>query len=31
VAGTYQAIRELKDGQVVREQPATGADSAKKP
>jgi HlyD family secretion protein len=23
VAGTYQAIRELKDGQLVREQPAT--------
>jgi HlyD family secretion protein len=30
VAGTYQAIRELKDGQVVREQPATTADSAAK-
>jgi len=30
VAGTYQAIRELKDGQVVREQPAATADSAAK-
>ena len=27
VAGTYQAIRELKDGQLVREQPKTPADT----
>jgi HlyD family secretion protein len=28
VAGTYQAIRELKDGQLIREQPATPATPA---
>lgn len=27
VAGTYQAIRELKDGQLIREQPATPTDT----
>jgi HlyD family secretion protein len=30
VAGTYQAIRELKDGQVIREQPATAATTETK-
>ncbi len=31
VAGTYQAIRELKDGQVIREQPAATATETKTP
>lgn len=31
VAGTYQAIRELKDGQVIREQPAAAATETKTP
>jgi len=30
VSGTYQAIRELKDGQLIREQPATPATPAEK-
>ena len=29
VGGTYQAIRELKDGTLVREPPATGAADGK--
>ena len=29
VGGTYQAIRELKDGTLVREAPAPGAENAK--
>ncbi len=31
VAGTYQAIRELKDGQIIREQPATPPTATKTP
>lgn len=31
VAGTYQAIRELKDGQLIREQPAAAATETKTP
>lgn len=31
VAGTYQAIRELKDGQLIREQPAAAATATKTP
>lgn len=31
VAGTYQAIRELKDGQLIREQPATPTTATKTP
>jgi HlyD family secretion protein len=31
VAGTYQAIRELKDGQLIREQPATPTPTGKTP
>jgi HlyD family secretion protein len=30
VAGTYQAIRELKDGQLIREQPQTAATTPEK-
>ena len=31
VAGTYQAIRELKDGQLIREQPAAAPTATKTP
>jgi len=31
VAGTYQAIRELKDGQLIREQPQTATSTGKTP